>query len=428
MGGFAILFIALFRDRILPAPDVDVARVLATTSESTSQTSSSSSATGKMLFQASGWIEPDPLPIRATSLIDGVVKSVTVLEGQAVEKGDVIATLIDDDAKLALESARQMERTLTAEKATHLAAIETVRRSQIGARARSDASAAQRDESADRLKRYDRLSRGAVSESEVVSARLRLSRGEAEYLSSLAAADEISAEIKRLEQETEEKDAAIASAKIEVAKAELALSRTAINAPVTGRVLRLLAAPGQKKMLAGDMVESSTIAVLYDPEKLQVRVDVPLADAAGLQVGQQARIRCSLLPDSVFHGEVTRVTGEADLQRNTLQAKVRIDEPVEQLRPEMLCRVEFLGSDSLNSASAGGSLATWIPEASLAESSVWVFDPETKRVSIREVVAGNESREGFLQIESGLRPGELVVLSPHDLSAGQRVNPNPVKP
>src|SRR5690606_23362563 len=121
-----------------------------------------------------------------------------------------------------------------------------------------------------------------------------------------------------------------------VEKARLALSRTIVGSPVDGRVLRLLSIPGQKKMLSDNDSESSTVAILYDPAKLQVRVDVPLADAAGLQVGQTARIRCGLLPDKVFDGTVTRITGEADLQRNTLQAKVSIASPVDQLRPEML--------------------------------------------------------------------------------------------
>src|SRR5690606_26056403 len=104
------------------------------------------------------------------------------------------------------------------------------------------------------------------------------------------------------------------------------------------RVLRLHAMPGQKRMLGMDDENSSTIAILYDPAKLQVRVDVPLADAAGLKIGQKVRIHCGLLPDREFQGEVTRISGEADLQRNTLQAKVRIVDPVEELRPEMLCR------------------------------------------------------------------------------------------
>jgi multidrug efflux pump subunit AcrA (membrane-fusion protein) len=223
----------------------------------------------------------------------------------------------------------------------------------------------------------------------------------------------------------------MAAAAIAVQQAALTLKRTRVTAPVAGRVLRLLAAPGQKRMLGMDEENSSTIAILYQPDHLQVRVDVPLADAAGLQVGQQARIRCSILPDRVFRGEVTRITGEADLQRNTLQAKVRILDPIELLRPEMLCRVEFLGAaKSAGSVLevASGELATWIPAAALRDAAVWICDPESKRVMRRPVRPSDELRDGYRRILEGLRPGEWVVLAPADLTDEQRVNPHLFKP
>ncbi len=178
-------------------------------------------------------------------------------------------------------------------------------------------------------------------------------------------------------------------------------------------------------------MESSTTAILYQPAKLQVRVDVPLADAAGLQIGQQGRIRCSLLPDKVFEGTVTRITGEADVQRNTLQAKVCISDPVEQLRPEMLCRVEFLAmpqTASSNSPVATSSIATWIPEAAAGDGQAWVCDPESKRVTRRKIKKATETREGFIRVSEGLRPGEWVVTSPANLNNGQRVNPTLQQP
>jgi RND family efflux transporter MFP subunit len=236
-------------------------------------------------------------------------------------------------------------------------------------------------------------------------------------------ADEAEADVKRLELDTHTKDDEIAAAVVEVDQAKLALSRTRIAAPIDGRVLRLTAAPGQKKMLLMDDPDSSTIAILYQPAKLQVRVDVPLADAARLSVGQPAKIRCSLLPEKVFNGEVTRITGEADLQRNTLQAKVRIIDPSDQLRPEMLCRVEFLGSATDPGQSGGGSLATWVPQSAVADGTAWVCDPESKRVEKRAIQVSTEARDGRVRIIEGLRPGEHVVLSPKNLREGQRVNP-----
>lgn len=419
-AGFGLLFLALFRDRLLPAPDVRVAAVLATAGE---PSTAPAAAVGSMLFQASGWIEPDPYPVKAAALIDGVVETVTALEGQQVEKGETLATLIDTDARLALAAAEQRRRTLLSGRTAHVAAVASARKRLEGAHAQVEAAGTLGDEAADRLARFESMPEAAISASDVVSARLRLLRENSLKTVLEAGAGEQESEIHRLEFETRVKDDEIASAVIEVEQAELALSRTRIVAPIRGRVLRLQAAPGQKKMLAGDEMDSSTIAILYDPEKLQVRVDVPLADAAGLHVGQAARIRCSLFPDRIFHGEVTRITGEADFQRNTLQAKVRILDPVDQLRPEMLCRAEFLGSTTTSPTGNASALATWVPESALREGHVWICDPESRRVNRRAVQVAGETRDGFTRVTDGVSPGEWVILSPAELRDGQRVNP-----
>ena len=419
VAGFAILFLALFRDRLLPAPDVKVAVVLATVSDSSATPQVSS---GGLLFQASGWIEPDPLPIKATSLVDGVVETVNVLEGQVVKKGESLATLISEDARLSLATAEQNLLTLRSTRDAHLGAIDSARKKLEGAHAMTKSAETLRDEALDRLARFEGLTARAIPEQEIVSARLRVAREESQLLVAAASSAETEAEIEQLKLETQVRENEIRAATIEVEKAKLALSRTVITSPTDGRVLRLFAAPGQKKMLQDQDPESSTIAILYHPAKLQVRVDVPLADAAGLQIGQVAQIRCSLLPDKVFDGVVTRITGEADVQRNTLQAKVSITDPVEQLRPEMLCRVEFMGSARTGSTTQQ-FVSTWIPQAAASDTSAWVCDPESKRVSKRDIKKTTETRDGFIRVSEGLRPGEWVVLSPGNLNDGQRVNP-----
>ena len=424
IAGFAVLFLALFRDRLLPAPDVKVAIVLATVSDTSAIPQTSS---GGLLFQASGWIEPDPLPIKATSLVDGIVETVNVLAGQTVKKGETLAKLISDDARLALATAQQNHDTLRSTRDAHLGAIDSARKKLEGAQAMAKSAETLRDEATDRLARFERLTSRAIPEQEIVSARLRVAREEAQLSVATALTAEAQAEIEQLKLETQVKENEIRAAAIEVEKAKLALSRTVITAPIDGRVLRLIAAPGQKKMLQDNDMESSTIAILYHPAKLQVRVDVPLADAAGLQIGQAAKIRCSLLPDKMFEGVVTRITGEADLQRNTLQAKVSITNPADQLRPEMLCRVEFLGNASTGPTTQQ-AVTTWIPEAAASDGSAWVCDPDSKRVSKRDIKKTAETRDGFIRISDGLRPGEWVVLSPANLTQGQRVNPTLSQP
>jgi multidrug efflux pump subunit AcrA (membrane-fusion protein) len=282
-------------------------------------------------------------------------------------------------------------------------------------------------EAADRLARLTNLPAGAVPEADRFTARIENDRRQAAVTMREANIAGIAEEMNRIAYETLALKAGLAAAEIELAQAQLALDRTRIAAPADGRVLRLMAAPGQKKMIAMDDMDSATIAILYDPAHLQVRVDVPLADAAGLGVGQRANIRCGLLPDRVFRGEVTRITGEADLQRNTLQAKVRIEDPDEKLRPEMLSRVEFLDSGSLSNqstAAAGSALAVYIPESALNGKIAWVCDPETHRVTRRTIQPSSESRDGLRRIYDGIRPGEWIILNPSNLTENQRVKPN----
>ncbi len=420
-AGFALLFLALFRDRLLPAPEVDVALVMATPAAPVNVENQLTSI-GTMAFQASGWIEPDPLPTKAAALIDGVIDEVHALEGQLVKRGETIATLVDDDSRLALAAAEQNHQTLIAARDSQIASIAAARKKLESVKAVHQAALTLQEDAADQHQRLSKLPKGTVPESDVISARLRRDRERLQSLAAEALSGEAEADIARLELETKVREAELAAAAVRVDQAKLAFERTRIISPVDGRVLRLLSMPGQKKMLAMDDPDSSTVAILYQPDKLQVRVDVPLADAAGLSVGQAAKIRCSLLPDRVFNGEVTRITGEADIQRNTLQAKVRINDPIDQLRPEMLCRVEFLGKVS-SSGPAAGALATWIPQAALTDNSVWVCDPESRRVSKRTVQSTSETRDGFVRISEGLRPGEQVVLSPRNLRDGQRFNP-----
>lgn len=431
--GFALVFLLLFRDRLIPARAVVVSPAVAIESKPATVEKSASPApatpvAGRLLFQASGWVEPDPQPIKVTALTDGFIDQVNVLEGAAVKEGEVIATLIEIDSRLAKEAAAAEVEMLEADLAALTTGIETNRFKLDAERADLQSSEADAAEAADRLGRYERMVGGSVPETERITARFENSRRQAAVLAGQARIKEIEQDLKRLAFEITSMKAKNAAARAKLAKATLAHERTRIVAPLDGRVLRLLAVPGQKKMVAMDEVDSSTVAILYDPAKLQVRVDVPLADAAGLSVGQQVRIRCNLLPDEVFNGEVTRLSGEADLQRNTLQAKVRVINPAAKLRPEMLCRAEFLDTASTpnptgSPAANVGNLAVFVPDSAISEGAVWVCDPDTKRVNRRAIVSTAETREGYRRLESGIRPGEWIVREPAGLREGQRVNP-----
>ncbi|MBK1882728.1 efflux RND transporter periplasmic adaptor subunit [Luteolibacter pohnpeiensis] len=419
--GFVLIFLLLFRDQLLPSPEVKIAPALLL--EEALQNTKSTPVSGKMLFQASGWIEPDPLPVKATALQDGVIDEVHVLEGQSVKKGDLLATLVAIDTQLECDTAKAELQMAESNYQAHCTGT-LVRIQELEAeKAGLVADQADLDEALDQLKRIETTSSANYGEGQRVAARLNKTRKEAAIGERKARIDAISEDFNRIAYEATAMEAKVNAAKAALAKAELAHQRTRILSPIDGRVLRLMAAPGQKKMLGMDEVDSATIAILYQPEHLQVRVDVPLADASGLSVGQMANIRCNLLPDQIFHGEVTRITGEADLQRNTLQAKVRIEAPDDKLRPEMLCRVEFLEAGS-RETKASSNLSIYIPrEALQPDNSAWIYDPASQRVERRSVIPADETREGYQRIREGIRAGERVVLNPENLRSGQRVHP-----
>ena len=143
---------------------------------------------------------------------------------------------------------------------------------------------------------------------------------------------------------------AVARAKADQAQltvdiAKLQLERMTIHAPISGRVLTLDSRPG--KRLAGlDPISeqsSSAVVTLYDPKNLQVRVDVRLEDVPQVQIGQPVAIETAALRKPL-EGKVLWVTTRADIQKNTLQVKVAINNPPLMITPEMLGQVTFLAA------------------------------------------------------------------------------------
>jgi multidrug efflux pump subunit AcrA (membrane-fusion protein) len=56
------------------------------------------------------------------------------------------------------------------------------------------------------------------------------------------------------------------------------------------------------------------------------------------------------------------------------------------------------------------------------EASVWVVDPSGRRIGLRRVRLTDKESDGYVVLQSGLRPGDRVVVRPSaDLSDGTRI-------
>lgn len=213
-------------------------------------------------------------------------------------------------------------------------------------------------------------------------------------------------------------------AQARVDEAQLRVDRLTIYAPISGAVQERLKGPGDKVMRMMDSPESAHVLHLYDPEKLQVRVDVPLADASQMFVGQLCEVIVEVLPDTTFQGVVDRITYEADLQKNTLQAKVTVLDPSPLLRPEMLTRVKFLprgGGDQ--PAPELSETAVLVPTEAIDNGRVWVV--RNRRGDVGKVFAQPvdviEQNGPWARVRGELRAGDLLAINTTDLAEGARV-------
>ena len=455
------------RDALWPGVDVRVIPVVvkAGGSAPAAATRPASGSSGAVVAQAPGWVEPDPFAISVSALTDGVVEEVLVLEGESVTRGQVVARLVAEDARLALAKA---EAELLSRRAEHKAAKDTwdhpverdkaVKLSQAmceEASAELDRLPLELEAEKSRLKEYEveyqtnsALPEAAIGRLEVAKSKYRMETQagvvkalEAKKLvleakSHQAEADLVAArENRRLRiEETRALAAADATVKLAeaaVAEAKLRLERTAVRSAADGVVMQRLVEPGSKVMFVGDMIHSAHIVRLYDPKRLQVRVDVPLVDAAKVGVGQAARVSVDVLPDRVFEGVVTRAVHEADVQKNTQQFKVAIKDPAQQIKPEMLAKVKFLASSSgqqtptaKESSSAGGGMV-FAPEGLIRKEGEehWAlaYDGRERRAVRRAVVPGDVRQEAWIEIREGLAPGDRLIVSERAVSDGQRV-------
>jgi HlyD family secretion protein len=81
--------------------------------------------------------------------------------------------------------------------------------------------------------------------------------------------------------------------------------------------------------------DASTVTTMYDPKSLQVRADVRLDDVPQVTVGQRVRIETPASSEPLI-GHVLVATALTDIQKNTLQVKLAIDDPPAVLKPDML--------------------------------------------------------------------------------------------
>lgn len=465
----AVLLAAAAGDALWPATSVRVVPVIV-------KTDVEARPAGSIVVQAPGWVEADPFSTAVSALADGVVEDVLVLEGGRVECGDVVARLVADDARIALNQA---EAVLAERRAVLAAAHATLEEAQSNwehpieltrkletARAQLAEKRAELDRWSAELDRerahavylkaeYERTvplhEKGQANDIELTQARQAHEAQRAQVEAMRRRKPILEAQVAALEAEVQAANdnlrlrivdtralasaqaavqraqAAVVSAEARREEAALRLARMEVRSATGGIVMTRLVEPGSKLMLNSDNPRSAQVVRLYDPDKLQVRVDIPLVEAAGVGLGQRAEVIVEVLPDRVFDGQVTRVVHEADVQKNTLQVKVAIVDPSPEIKPEMLARARFLSSPDADVKKENDTAQqVFVPKSAMHEREghtfVWLADQVDKVARRTPVTVGRSVLEDWLAVSDGLRPGDRVIVEGHvGLADGQRI-------
>jgi RND family efflux transporter MFP subunit len=399
-----------------------------------------------------------------------------VVEGQRIKHGEPLAKLIDVDAKLGLQQAEAALRLYNAD-VQNAHAILTAAQTALAnpneleaalADAESmlaetkltlgnlpyliEAARSRKQLAAENLERKERAGDAIAgrivreAKAELTAATSALAeleaRGPILEAQAAALARKQAALSEQLKLMTEQKravaaaEAALAAARakrdqaqLSVDAARLNLDRMTIRSPMDGRVLTLDARPGTR--LAGmdpiSQQSSSAVVSLYNPNELQVRVDVRLEDVPQVRIGQPCTIECAALAQAVT-GQVSWITTRADVQKNTLQVKVAIHDPPDVITPEMLGQVTFLAPPQPKSLAgeAEDPLRMLIPRSLVASTqgggTIWIVDPVDGTARQRSIQLGRAGTESLVEVAAGIDPtAKLIVEGRETLTEGARI-------
>jgi RND family efflux transporter MFP subunit len=240
------------------------------------------------------------------------------------------------------------------------------------------------------------------------------------------------ADLNSLKAKVVEAEHEAADAEVEVKRAQLELTRTEVVSPVEGVIMQLNVRAGS--MVGGPPKPSEMLnaaVTLYEPKKLQVRVEVPIAKFQLVRYGHPVVVEVEdVLPGTKLTGTVLYDTHLANIARNSVPVKVSLpDDPPAQLRPEMIASVRFQAPATQEPSPSETVQRLIVPRSLLTEQGdgvrVWVVDPlggkaELRTVTLRDGEKGRSSET--VEVVSGLQPSDKLIATGLDqLKPGARI-------
>lgn len=343
---------------------------------------------------ATGTVEAEDR-VQVKAKISGSVAEILVTEGARVKKGDLLARVDSPQLAFDLRRGKVDLNAASAQGGSAAPQLEALRAQAAGISA--DLGMARQD--AARLEKL--LVTGAVASVDVDRAKARVAQLEATL-----SANESQQKALRIDL-----SANTARQAAQVKTLESRLADAEVRAPMDGVVLAKQIEPGEVVTI------NQTLFKLGETARLVIEVSVDEADIArvrepiGAAPGSTVAVSLYAFPKQVFAGKVFAILPDANRERKSFLAKVRLDEPPQGLRSGMSGEVNIVVGRKTDVLLA--------PSEAESEGFVWVVDGG--RAKKQKVVIGIRD---LLRAEvlEGLGEGTLVVIQGQDkIQDGARV-------
>lgn len=361
---------------------------------------------------ATGKIQPE-VEVKLSSEVSGEIIELPVLEGQAVEKGDLLVRINPDIYQSSVQRARAGYQNAKANYAQTQANLKQAE--------------------ADYNRNKTLFEKGVISKSEwdaiVSNYEVAQANKESAYYS-------------------------MQSSAATVTEAQDNLGRTNIYAPMTGTISKLDAELGERVVGTQQMAGTEILRVA-NLENMEVEVDVNENDIVKVSVGDSTIVEVDAYLGKEFKGIVTEISNTADNELTTDQVtnfkvKVRIlkesysdlvegkPENYSPFRPGMTATVDIITSKRNDVIGVPISSIVIKTDTSATKKS-YITKPENedeKRFECVFIKDGNKAKlrvvetgiqdDAFIEITSGLEAGETVITGPYStvtksLSTGDEI-------
>lgn len=338
--------------------------------------------------------------------IAGQVRAVPVLEGERIQQGQTLLCLHDSELRSALAAAELgVQQSGFKLRQWREVQAPTARAGDLQAQANLLEASAQ-------LARQQALFRQGFIAQAALDTALRAYKV-AESLASSAQAQKTAHEDQGLEQQLAQNAWVLARANADAVRARL--SYACLQAPFDGVVVSRTVEPG-------DLVQPGKTLLLLAPlgvTELVAQIDE--RNLSLLKIGQPALASADAFPAQKFAAQVGAIAPSVDAQRGSVQVKLLVPAPPENLRQDMTVSVSIeVGRE----AAALAVPLDAVHESDTAHPWVWRVSPSSK---LQRVPVQMGLRSGaWVQLSAGVSASDRLVSGPGSgWRDGQRVRIQP---